>query len=516
MKFTLNAGHGKMNDGTFDSGAVAKNGFTEASETIEVVNILASFIKASGNEVLVIQDGDLADITNRSNTYLADYFISVHCNSASDSSAHGIETFALSYGGQGDKLAHAVQSNLVLATNLTDRDVKYANFWVLRYTDCPAILTEIGFISNQNEENLMKDSSWDIKVAKAIYKGICEATGIKFIDSNTSTIQSTPISPITSKIPILGTEKITIEQCNQFIRKVNPNAPDIAQYYKKYGEVLGIKWGLAFAQMIKETNYLRFGGDVLPSQNNYCGLGTVGGGVKGANFDTSELGVLAHLEHLYAYASKNSLPTNLIKVDPRFDLVTRGIATYWTDLNGKWAVPGNNYGEEIIEIYNQICKEVVKVSPTSNNSNSSSSVATSVPLKFSYPNNAKIMSQVPVLTSNGSNDLGHYVSAGDSVTILDISGSKQQILLQYPTPSGVRNGLIPVSNNIVFNYQNQWRNGSTKEIVYDENGSVIGSLNPYEYASPLYRKNGLLHVVYNISGGKKSGYVKFNGGFNRF
>jgi len=182
MKFALNAGHGQKNDGTFDPGAVAKDGFTEASETIEVVNILASFIKSSGHEVLVIQDGDLEDVTNQANLWSADYFISVHCNSASDSSAHGIETFALSSGGQGDKLANAIQSNLISATNLTDRGVKYSNFWVLRKTDMPAILIEIGFISNQNEENLMKDSNWDIKVAKAIYKGISDFTGIKYVE----------------------------------------------------------------------------------------------------------------------------------------------------------------------------------------------------------------------------------------------------------------------------------------------------------------------------------------------
>jgi len=176
MKFALNAGHGQKNNGTFDSGAVSKSGFTEASETIEVVNILASYIKSSGHEVLIIQDGDLEDVTNQAN------FISVHCNSASDSSAHGIETFALSSGGQGDKLANAVQSNLVSATNLTNRGVKYSNFWVLRKTNMPAILIEIGFISNQNEESLMKDATWDIKVAKAIYKGISEFTGIQFVE----------------------------------------------------------------------------------------------------------------------------------------------------------------------------------------------------------------------------------------------------------------------------------------------------------------------------------------------
>lgn len=157
---------------------------------------------------------------------------------------------------------------------------------------------------------------------------------------------------------IQGTESITPEQCLQYILKVNPDAPDIIPFYKKYGEILNIQWGYAVAQMIKETGYLRFGGDVLPEQNNFAGIGNVGGGAKCAVFSTPEEGVLAHLEHLYAYASVEPLPMDLLKLDPRFDLVSRGVAPNWEDLNGRWAVPGVGYGEAIGDIYNQITKEV--------------------------------------------------------------------------------------------------------------------------------------------------------------
>jgi Mannosyl-glycoprotein endo-beta-N-acetylglucosaminidase. len=160
-----------------------------------------------------------------------------------------------------------------------------------------------------------------------------------------------------SKTPIMGSEEVTVVQCRQFIRKVNPNAPDIIPFYQKYGEILGIRWGCAVAQMIKETNYLRFTGDVKPEQNNFAGIGALGGGVVGAAFATPEQGVIAHLEHLYAYASTSALPVSLPKVDPRFGLVTRGIAPNWEDLNGRWAVPGNSYGQEIVAVYNQMLKE---------------------------------------------------------------------------------------------------------------------------------------------------------------
>lgn len=158
---------------------------------------------------------------------------------------------------------------------------------------------------------------------------------------------------------ILGQETITMEQCRQFLLKFNPNAPDIIPYYKAYGETLGIKWGYAVAQMMKETAYLKYGGDVQPAQYNYAGIGATGGGVVGASFDTPEQGVLAHLEHLYAYASTDLLPAGLDKVDPRFDLVTRGAAQNWEDLNGRWAVPGIGYGESIGKIYEQMKGEII-------------------------------------------------------------------------------------------------------------------------------------------------------------
>lgn len=58
----------------------------------------------------------------------------------------------------------------------------------------------------------------------------------------------------------------------------------------------------------------------------------------------------AHIQHLFAYASKDALPAGAVLVDPRFHLVTRGIAPSWEDLNGRWAVPGTDYGQHILAL----------------------------------------------------------------------------------------------------------------------------------------------------------------------
>ncbi|MGP4070671.1 N-acetylmuramoyl-L-alanine amidase [Halobacillus sp. B29] len=150
---------------------------------------------------------------------------------------------------------------------------------------------------------------------------------------------------------ILGDMYLNACQLNDFVKTVNPDAPNLVGYYIKYGEAYGIRGDTAYAQAISETNYFRFTGLVSPEQNNYAGIGATGPGNPGATFSTPEEGVHAHIQHLYAYASTEQIPTGFKKVDPRFDLVTRGSATTWVGLNGKWAVPGDTYGQQILALH---------------------------------------------------------------------------------------------------------------------------------------------------------------------
>jgi len=184
VKICINAGHGpkgvnNSNSNRLDPGAIGATGYEEYIETKEVADLVSNKLKFNGIETLVIQDGDLWDVTEKSNTWKSDYFISIHCNSFSADS-HGVETFSLNTTGKGRVLAEKVHKELVPATGLYDRSLKTANYHVLRETDCPAILTEIGFISNPKEESLMKDSAWDNKVSSAIARGICNFLGIDY------------------------------------------------------------------------------------------------------------------------------------------------------------------------------------------------------------------------------------------------------------------------------------------------------------------------------------------------
>lgn len=97
----------------------------------------------------------------------------------------------------------------------------------------------------------------------------------------------------------------------------------------------GVNHDIAISQMLLETGFLRYKGQVSSHQNNFGGLGALDSGEKGAFFSSLEEGVRAHVQHLKAYASTKGLQEPL--VDPRFQLVTRGSARTFYELTGRWA-----------------------------------------------------------------------------------------------------------------------------------------------------------------------------------
>ncbi|RGI85022.1 hypothetical protein DXD84_06085 [Dorea formicigenerans] len=142
-------------------------------------------------------------------------------------------------------------------------------------------------------------------------------------------------------------------------------------YYSKYGgaatirefcEIIyeeatdeNIKPEVVFGQAMNETGYLQFGGDVKIEQFNFAGLGATGNGVHGNSFANIREGIRAQVQHLKAYASKDSL--NHECVDVRFGYVNRGTAPYveWLGIKENpnkagWA-SSSEYGINLVEKY---------------------------------------------------------------------------------------------------------------------------------------------------------------------
>ena len=114
----------------------------------------------------------------------------------------------------------------------------------------------------------------------------------------------------------------------------------------------GVRAEVLFSQVMWETGWLQFGGDVKPEQCNFGGLGATGNGAQGNSFPSVQIGLRAQAQHLKAYASFE--PVNGPLYDTRFNYVTRGTAPCVEDLgNGKWA-SDPNYGLSLSRLINQL------------------------------------------------------------------------------------------------------------------------------------------------------------------
>jgi len=139
---------------------------------------------------------------------------------------------------------------------------------------------------------------------------------------------------------ILGQGIISAEDMSVFLINTNPDIQsdfvrDLAQIYTEEAYMEGINHDVAFAQMILETGYLRFGGLVSFEMYNFAGLGSTGPGHPGLSFPDARTGVRAHIQHLKAYASEE--PLNQILVNPRYFFVNLGSSPSISGLAGTWA-----------------------------------------------------------------------------------------------------------------------------------------------------------------------------------
>lgn len=138
---------------------------------------------------------------------------------------------------------------------------------------------------------------------------------------------------------------------------LDPRFADIANYYKKHGEIWRVRWDYAFFQMVVETNFLTYRkgngawGDVNPKQNNFAGLGTTGGGVPGDSYPDVNTGVLAQIQHLVVYSGERigepvGARTKLKQDDIIETMAAKKGRTTFADLSRRWAAD-RHYGASI-------------------------------------------------------------------------------------------------------------------------------------------------------------------------
>jgi N-acetylmuramoyl-L-alanine amidase len=181
MKVYLDPGHGGQ-----DPGAQG-HGLDEKDVTLAIALKLRSILQNDYEnvDVKMSRSSDttrsLSQRSSDANAWGADFFISIHINSG-PSSAQGYEDYIYSGLSDSSKTAQyqdIIHAEVVKVAQLKDRGKKKANFHVIRETNMPAILTENGFISNDHDAALMKQSSWIQKVAQGHANGIAKAFGLK-------------------------------------------------------------------------------------------------------------------------------------------------------------------------------------------------------------------------------------------------------------------------------------------------------------------------------------------------
>ena len=207
-RIVIDPGHGGN-----DPGAIGPSGVKEKDVTLAIARRLAKLLRENLDvQVFLTRDTDkfisLDRRTEIANLLGGDLFVSIHANAAWDSKVKGTETFYNSqyvygegaeevatrenaafssevkvkniiwdliqnqYRSESRQLAEIVQNKLVATCSTLNRGVKSARFYVLRGINMPAILVEVGFISNPWEEQKLKTPTFQDNIALGIYKGL--------------------------------------------------------------------------------------------------------------------------------------------------------------------------------------------------------------------------------------------------------------------------------------------------------------------------------------------------------
>ncbi|OHB61247.1 MAG: hypothetical protein A2Y12_06395 [Planctomycetes bacterium GWF2_42_9] len=167
----IDAGHGGK-----DPGAISYHGFYEKTVNLDVALEIAELLRNKGHRVVMTRDSDvfieLDDRAAIANQVRADCFISIHADSSAKSSTNGFTLYtARSASWAAEKLANAIDDRMT-RTSISSNGIKQADFRVLVRTQCPAVLVELGYLSNYWEAKQLKNVNMQKKLAQAIADGI--------------------------------------------------------------------------------------------------------------------------------------------------------------------------------------------------------------------------------------------------------------------------------------------------------------------------------------------------------
>jgi N-acetylmuramoyl-L-alanine amidase len=165
----IDAGHGGK-----DTGAIGPTGLLEKDVVLDVAQRVRELLVKTGVRVIMTRETDafveLQERPRLAKQQGATVFVSIHANASTRPASNGSETYYLSP--QSQVLAQLVQEELARVPNLMPRGTKTANFLVLRESDMPAILVEVAYVSNIDEEARLRQQAFRQRLAEAVARGV--------------------------------------------------------------------------------------------------------------------------------------------------------------------------------------------------------------------------------------------------------------------------------------------------------------------------------------------------------
>ncbi|MBQ7337725.1 MAG: N-acetylmuramoyl-L-alanine amidase [Clostridia bacterium] len=181
IKVYIDQGHNPVNPNAGAEG----NGLREQDVVYRIGQELATLLRQNGNfEVRLSRPTATTQVGNSlsdslrtrvsdANSWGADYFLSLHTNASDITAASGVEAYAYRRGSQAFILGDHIVRSISAVTGLPNRGMKVrTNLYVLRRTAMPAVLIELGFITNPGDAALM--SQQPELFAQGIYRGLLE------------------------------------------------------------------------------------------------------------------------------------------------------------------------------------------------------------------------------------------------------------------------------------------------------------------------------------------------------
>jgi N-acetylmuramoyl-L-alanine amidase len=168
-RITIDPGHGGL-----DPGTIGPAGTYEKSVNLAISTKVASMLEKAGLDVQMTRSKDtdlmLWPRVDMGEEFKSDAFVSIHMNSAPNRATQGVETYYFTP--ESIPLAGRIHRKLVAALGQPDRGVRRAQFVVVKYSRMPAVLVEVGYLSNPREESLLVSPEYQQKAAEGILSGI--------------------------------------------------------------------------------------------------------------------------------------------------------------------------------------------------------------------------------------------------------------------------------------------------------------------------------------------------------